>query len=1261
MKNVWRRTLSLVLSGVLLLGSVPVQAFATEEVVEEVLEEVVTEPQTTQQTQTVVTATDEVANTGVEAQSNPKVDYPLVVNDEQISSDRAENILENGTAVFDTATSEENVTTNRLTLTGAEMQSVVWLYFESHKTYGPELTVYLPEDTESTITEELKTEGDLPGIIRITGEGKLNVGNMEVTGSLTVEDAVIHVTGDAHFVIGAGNLTEEGAANVGTLIGNGYYRTEENGEFTPVTEKTEIPVDAAYLEFISADHLAEGYVQTDDGKHYKICNDSECPLVDDEKPECAEHTTTSEATCAAKAVCSVCGEYGDVNADNCIRSATKYKIDEINHELVYSCCNATIEAAEPHDCEYVISEDQTSMVLTCKDCKYEQGEPIAITAPVGTVNGEVDWNNGSHPVTVNHADAKITYFKDSVPADKQGGEETAPTAPGKYIALVMVEGQELRMEFVIKQKALTGDMVTLTPDSVDYDGQMQSLPEVTVTDVNPLEEGKDYDVVYSRDNVAVVEGTEATVNAGVIKITVTGKGNYTSTAEKAFTIKKATATAALFTFTPPAEAQLAYNGYVKEATLVPKNDVKGMGETEIRYYKNGQVSTPKDVGDYEVRVFVKGTGNYSEGEVSDTDWKFTILPVNLEFTVSVDGVETAAVADNAITIVEESKRICGQESIITVKDINVSVGGQTDESPVFSVLYQKNGGEKKSAPDAGENTYYVIYNGKIGDVEYKDIEVFSGRITIAKRPANPTVAAVTGLTDRAADKGKALITVTADGEKLKYSVNNGAWTETVPTVKESGVYTIKYMVEDSENIIGNQNFSPVEVVVEPYLTATYGEMLAQVQDRIVCASGTWTFEEPKDTTEVGAVNNEGNPHNMSFTPNGASQVTKTNYPVKVYVSAAHITLDFDVVKRHHSYNRGNEIRPSVTVKEKVNANAREATPTDPFPNTEYELIYSNNKNPGKAQVTIRSKGNYVFDNPEEELTKEFIIYRLGNLNLKDDATAVPPELKDSNGKVYATGADIKAALAEKYDEKSYPKERRTYVKYLMMNEGTSPRYDEFYWPDGGSGTLTWDYDKIVTKDDNFKIYGMYTVTSERLGTEAGEIFEMKEVTDTPDVNEFYVGADGIQFKLKNYAVLCFAAEVDLSKEYKISKSITLDGKTSTKGSLTVKVDSKTATKATYGTEVTVTAKANSGYSIVSVTVTDANGKTVKTEQNNSTYTFNMPASDVTVTMKLKQTTSTSKNPYSGDTSHIYLWLTMMAASVVGIVALVILWIKKRRK
>lgn len=1238
MKNVWTRTLSLVLSGVLLLGSVPVQAFATEEVVEEALEEVVTEPQTTQQPQNVVTAADEVANTGVEAQSNPKVDYPLVVNDEQINSDQAADILENGKAVFGTATSEENVTTNTLTLNNAQMESVVWLYYESHKTCGPELTVYLPEGTESTITEELKTEGDLPGIIRITGEGKLKVGHID-TCHLIIENADVE----------------------GKYGSDGFVRNAEDGEFAPVTAENEISVEGDYLEYVAASHVDWVDAGT---QHYKTCADDECVLREGVVLDLADHRPASEATCIAKAVCEVCGgEYGDTNSENHMDTQTEYQIDheQGTHVLVYSCCKMLYGASveEPHDYEYVISEDQASMGLTCKVCKHESGEPIAITAPVGTVNGEVDWNNGSHPVTVNHADAKITYFKDSVPADKQGGEKTAPTAPGKYIALVMVEGQELRMEFAIKQKTLTEEMVTLTPNSVDYDGQIQSLPEVTVTDVNPLEEGKDYDVVYSRDNVAVVEGTEATVNAGVIKITVTGKGNYTGTAEKTFTIKKATATAALFTFTPPAEAQLAYNGYVKEATLVPKNDVKGMGETEIRYYKNGQVSTPKDVGDYEVRVFVKGTGNYSEGEVSDTDWKFTILPVNLEFTVSVDGVETAAVADNAITIAEESKRIYGQENIIIVKDINVSVDGQTDESPVFSVLYQKNGGEKKSAPDAGENTYYVIYNGKIGDVEYKDIEVFSGRITIAKRPANPTVTAVAGLTDQ--DEGKPLITVEAEGERMKYSVNGAGWQDTIPTVDGSGVYEIRYRVEESESITGSQNFNPVEVVVVPYLTATYGEVLAQVETRIVCASGTWTFEEPKDTTEVGAVNNEGNPHNMSFIPKDASQVTKTNYPVKVYVSAAHITLDFDVAKRHHSYNRGNDIRPSVTVKEKVNADAREATAIDPFPNTEYELMYSNNKNPGKAQVTIRSKGNYVFDNPEEELTKEFIIYRLGNLNLKDDATAVPPQLKDSNGEVYATGADIKAALSEKYDEKSYPKERRTYVKYLMMNEGTSPRYDEFYWPDGGSGTLTWDYDRIVTKDDNFKIYGMYMVTSERLATEAGEIFEMKEVTDTPDVNEFYVGADGIQFKLKNYAVLCFAAEADLSKEYKISKSITLDGKTSTKGTLTVKVDSKTATKATYGTEVTVTAKANSGYSVVSVTVTDANGTTVKTEQDDSTYTFNMPASDVTVTLKLKKTTSSSKNPYSGDTSHIYLWLTMMAASVVGIVALVILWIKKRRK
>jgi hypothetical protein len=49
---------------------------------------------------------------------------------------------------------------------------------------------------------------------------------------------------------------------------------------------------------------------------------------------------------------------------------------------------------------------------------------------------------------------------------------------------------------------------------------------------------------------------------------------------------------------------------------------------------------------------------------------------------------------------------------------------------------------------------------------------------------------------------------------------------------------------------------------------------------------------------------------------------------------------------------------------------------------------------------------------------------------------------------------------------------------------------------------------------------------------------------------------------------------------------------------------------------------------------------------------------VTVTLSLKKTTSSSKNPSSGDTSHIGLWLTILVVS--GLVMALMVFKRKKK-
>ena len=455
MKNVWKRTMSLVLSGVLLLGSVPVQALAAEEIVEEVVEEIVleTEPKATQPQQTKPAAEEKAAVSAKNVKkvkgtgSNPLIDYPIAVNGVQVSSDKADNILGDADKTVSFVHSKDKKE-NKLTLNNAEVESVEWA---SHSDgCGPDLIIYLPEGTESTIGtfEPMEFEGAVPGNVRITGEGKLNIEDIEVSGNLVIENAVVNITGNAHLILAAEKEMEadtDNADNTGTLAGKGVYRTSDGGSFTLVTEETALPADGEYLEFVSDSHLGEDcFPMEDNAAHYRTCASDTCPLRDDVK---------------------IVQEHG---------SETEYVKTASTHQLVYSCCGAAKELAAEHTFAYVIAEDKTSMTQVCNLCG-QTGEAIAVTAPVGTADGEVEWDGGAKEVTVNDSAAQITYYKAD---DLTNALAAAPDAPGSYVAVVMTNGQELRMAFKIRQKALTDTAITvvLSYDSAVYDGEPKELP-----------------------------------------------------------------------------------------------------------------------------------------------------------------------------------------------------------------------------------------------------------------------------------------------------------------------------------------------------------------------------------------------------------------------------------------------------------------------------------------------------------------------------------------------------------------------------------------------------------------------------------------------------------------------------------------------------------------------------------------------------------------------------------------------------------------
>ena len=190
--------------------------------------------------------------------------------------------------------------------------------------------------------------------------------------------------------------------------------------------------------------------------------------------------------------------------------------------------------------------------------------PKSIAAPSVTINDPTDKTYTGSPcvqgVSVKDSDAKLTVDDISVTYENNINVGTATiiyTGKNNYTG-------EIRKNFKITEASITDDMIANIP-SVTYNTRAHT-PDVTVTfEGSTLEAGKDYDVAYTNN-----------INAGTATVTVTGKGNFTGTASKTFTINKAG-----LTLNPCTISELCTETDLKIRTL--PSDFFLAGETETGF------------------------------------------------------------------------------------------------------------------------------------------------------------------------------------------------------------------------------------------------------------------------------------------------------------------------------------------------------------------------------------------------------------------------------------------------------------------------------------------------------------------------------------------------------------------------------------------------------------------------------------------------------------------------------------------------------
>ena len=169
------------------------------------------------------------------------------------------------------------------------------------------------------------------------------------------------------------------------------------------------------------------------------------------------------------------------------------------------------------------------------------------------------------------------------------------TGVGDYAVTITGAGSRytgsITKTFSIAPKALDDSMLTTDPLEFTYNGSEQK-PTVTLTfNGKTLVEGADYDVAVSG----------SPINAGSYKLTVTGKGNFTGSLERAFKINKAPQPPVM----PPEQVSVPYGTSKLSADVL-----SGAAGWEFDAAALGTALTPGEATPFQARYTAADAANY---------------------------------------------------------------------------------------------------------------------------------------------------------------------------------------------------------------------------------------------------------------------------------------------------------------------------------------------------------------------------------------------------------------------------------------------------------------------------------------------------------------------------------------------------------------------------------------------------------------------------------------------------------------------------
>ena len=537
-------------------------------------------------------------------------------------------------------------------------------------------------------------------------------------------------------------------------------------------------------------------------------------------------------------------------------------------------------------------------------------QPIASQPYTGSaIEPTVTVKDGRKTLTAG-TDYTVTY-KDNT---NVGTATATVTGKGNYTGSV-------EAKFNITAKALTASMVHDIAAQT-YTGS-PIVPKLTVKDgETALSKDTDYTVKYQNN-----------LNAGTATVTLTGKGNYSDSVSKTFTIKQKDVTAQR----DATDIQVVVDKGTFDAptfgdvtgTLTYSYDGATSYDTIVKKLETLQLGATGDIG-----YTYTANGNYT-GTITG---KLHFTVVNLPAAT----ITTAPAAKTGLTF-------NGTEQVLVNAGSGI-IGG--------TLQYKLDGGsynaELPKATNAG--SYTVYYKVKGNNTTHSDSSEQSFTVTIAPKTVT---AAVSVEPTSYTYTGEAIVPTTVTVKDGTTVIPASEYTVTYGNNTNAGKATVTVKDQDGGNYVVSG-------------TATFTITKAELSGVTVSLKG-WTYGDTAKTPTISGNLGGGNV-TYQYKADNASTYTSTvptnagTYTVKATVAesanykAATATGSFTIAPKtvtnaavtlsqtSYAYT-GRAFQPSVTVKDG----------TTVIPASEYTVAYTDNINVGTATVTVsdRAGGNYV--------------------------------------------------------------------------------------------------------------------------------------------------------------------------------------------------------------------------------------------------------------------------------------------------------------